>query len=90
MGKNQDPGSGINIPDPPHCLSVFELDPELSRPGDAFADPNPGKLKLPLQGGEIHVIILNGVALKFRSCGLKRKCKTLFVRCFSYRFFGIF
>jgi hypothetical protein len=20
MGKNQDPGSGINIPDPPHCL----------------------------------------------------------------------
>jgi hypothetical protein len=19
MGKNQDPGSGINIPDPPHC-----------------------------------------------------------------------
>jgi hypothetical protein len=21
MGKNQDPGSGINIPDPQHCLS---------------------------------------------------------------------
>jgi hypothetical protein len=20
MGKNQDPGSGINIPDPQHCL----------------------------------------------------------------------
>ncbi len=20
MGKNQDPGSGINIPDPPHCF----------------------------------------------------------------------
>jgi hypothetical protein len=20
MGKNQDPGSGINIPDPPHCI----------------------------------------------------------------------
>jgi hypothetical protein len=20
MGKNQDPGSGINIPDPPHCV----------------------------------------------------------------------
>jgi hypothetical protein len=20
MGKKQDPGSGINIPDPPHCL----------------------------------------------------------------------
>jgi hypothetical protein len=28
MGKNQDPGSGINIPDPPHwlhlCMSVYE------------------------------------------------------------------
>jgi hypothetical protein len=22
MGKNQDPGSGINIPDPPHCHPV--------------------------------------------------------------------
>jgi hypothetical protein len=22
MGKNQDPGAGINILDPPHCLSV--------------------------------------------------------------------
>jgi hypothetical protein len=24
MGKNQDPGSGINIPDPQHCLQVTE------------------------------------------------------------------
>jgi hypothetical protein len=23
MGKNQDPGSGINIPDPPHCLNQW-------------------------------------------------------------------
>jgi hypothetical protein len=23
MGKNQDPGSGINIPDPPHCHFSF-------------------------------------------------------------------
>ncbi len=23
MGKNQDPGSEINIPDPPHCRNVF-------------------------------------------------------------------
>jgi hypothetical protein len=23
MGKNQDPGPGINIPDPPHCFQVF-------------------------------------------------------------------
>jgi hypothetical protein len=23
MGKNQDPGSGINIPDPQHCLKVM-------------------------------------------------------------------
>jgi hypothetical protein len=22
MGKIQDPGSGINIPDPPHCLGI--------------------------------------------------------------------
>ncbi len=26
MGKNQDPGSGINIPDPPHCGSEREED----------------------------------------------------------------
>jgi hypothetical protein len=25
MGKNQDPGSGINIPDPPHCISLFHI-----------------------------------------------------------------
>jgi hypothetical protein len=25
MGKNQDPGSGINIPDPQHCSSVFDI-----------------------------------------------------------------
>jgi hypothetical protein len=24
MGKNQDPGSGINIPDPPHCIIMHE------------------------------------------------------------------
>jgi hypothetical protein len=34
MGKNQDPGSGINIPDPQHCLSEkiyfkFDYDSEL-------------------------------------------------------------
>ncbi len=23
MGKNQDPGSGINIPDPQHCLKLI-------------------------------------------------------------------
>jgi hypothetical protein len=25
MGKNQDPGSGINIPDPPHWLLLLQL-----------------------------------------------------------------
>ncbi len=25
MSKNQDPGSGINIPDPQHCLGVWEV-----------------------------------------------------------------
>jgi hypothetical protein len=25
MGKNQDPGSGINIPDPQHCIFMLTL-----------------------------------------------------------------
>ncbi len=25
MSKNQDPGSGINIPDPQHCKHVFRI-----------------------------------------------------------------
>ncbi len=25
MGKNQDPGSGINIPDPQHCILYFRI-----------------------------------------------------------------
>jgi hypothetical protein len=25
MGKNQDPGSGINIPDPQHCWNAFPI-----------------------------------------------------------------
>jgi hypothetical protein len=25
MGKNQDPGSRINIPDPPHCKNRIEV-----------------------------------------------------------------
>jgi hypothetical protein len=25
MGKNQDPGSGINIPDPQHCVPVMVI-----------------------------------------------------------------
>jgi hypothetical protein len=25
MGKNQDPESGINIPDPQHCFVTFEV-----------------------------------------------------------------
>jgi hypothetical protein len=31
MGKNQDPGSGINIPDPPHCYPLCHLMPNTSR-----------------------------------------------------------
>jgi hypothetical protein len=35
MGKNQDPGSGINIPDPQHCpiycmLKLLELNGTVS------------------------------------------------------------
>jgi hypothetical protein len=33
MGKNQDPGSGINIPDPQHCsfekISCMDISKEL-------------------------------------------------------------
>jgi hypothetical protein len=25
MGKNQDPGAGINIPDPPHCIEYIQF-----------------------------------------------------------------
>jgi hypothetical protein len=33
MGKNQDPGSGINIPDPPHCISARQMNiPENMEP----------------------------------------------------------
>jgi hypothetical protein len=32
MGKNQDPGSGINIPDPQHCFPEMEfLDINLTK-----------------------------------------------------------
>jgi hypothetical protein len=31
MGKNQDPGSGINIPDPQHCRNLFETTLEFRR-----------------------------------------------------------
>jgi hypothetical protein len=30
MDKNQDPGSGINIPDPQHCLVIWIKKIELS------------------------------------------------------------
>jgi hypothetical protein len=33
MGKNQDPGSGINIPDPQHCIH-FRY--RFSHPGSGF------------------------------------------------------
>jgi hypothetical protein len=31
MGKNQDPGSGINIPDPQHCLGSATLPSAIKR-----------------------------------------------------------
>jgi hypothetical protein len=30
MGKNQDPGSGINIPDPQHCIQSFNDGMEMT------------------------------------------------------------
>jgi hypothetical protein len=35
MGKNQDPGTGINIPDPQHWLSMAAVLLGQSGPGDA-------------------------------------------------------
>ncbi len=37
MGKNQGPGSGINIPDPPHCGEEFHLLTGGSNRGDELA-----------------------------------------------------
>ncbi len=38
MGKNQDPGSGINIPDPLHCYLSVDCNQDPS------SDPDPLKL----------------------------------------------
>ena len=43
MGKNQDPGSGINIPDPQHCVSRI---PDLFHSGLRIQIPNPGVEKV--------------------------------------------
>ena len=41
MGKNQDPGSGINIPDPQHCWTTTTLppSPKLSS-SDTHTEPD--------------------------------------------------
>jgi hypothetical protein len=44
MGKNQDPGSGINIPDPQHCSNLC-LTLEL------------GHVLVPVDGVVVHVAI---------------------------------
>jgi hypothetical protein len=36
MGKNQDPGSGINIPDPQHCIKYFKNIPIYFYLSDMF------------------------------------------------------
>jgi hypothetical protein len=45
MGKNPDPGSGINIPDPQHCKEVPRN--SVSRPDRGFllnAHPDPSRI----------------------------------------------
>ncbi len=41
MGKNQDPGSGINIPDPQHWNPGFNFDADLNPTFHCNADPDP-------------------------------------------------
>jgi hypothetical protein len=42
MGKNQDPGSWINIPDPPHWLWItLSADPDPESQTDAHPDMDP-------------------------------------------------
>ncbi len=43
MGKNQDPGSGINIPDPQHCWKVCRPGVAYSHHFDKEKDPDRGK-----------------------------------------------
>jgi hypothetical protein len=41
MGKNQDPGSGINIPDPPHCTKGWQHCTRRRRAHQQRAPPAP-------------------------------------------------
>jgi hypothetical protein len=52
MGKNQDPGSGINIPDPPHCIFVSVADP----------DPGSGVFLTPGSGSGMYRYILDHIS----------------------------
>jgi hypothetical protein len=59
MAKNQDPGSGINIPDPQHCYKL--LDSSLGRvpasdAGDPGSIPGRGNLNVCLQLGSRVII----------------------------------
>jgi hypothetical protein len=41
MGKNPDPGSEINIPDPQHCVFVLGFFPDPDKNLKADPDPDP-------------------------------------------------
>ncbi len=38
MGKNQDPGSGINIPDPQHCKKDYKITKNKNFKSDIFLE----------------------------------------------------
>ncbi len=74
MGKNQDPGSGINIPDPPHWSyrtarlhrleeSIPGLLKSLKILSRRFADPNPYTEMLRIRNSSTHKTICIGTVL---------------------------
>ncbi len=70
MAKNQDPGSGINIPDPQHW---YKLDSSLGRvptcdAGDPGSIPVGGKLNVCLQLGSRDII---NIIIPYIKLGLK-------------------
>jgi hypothetical protein len=49
MGKSQDPGSGINIPDPPHCKPVCFSGSDPIRSVDPDTDSESGSRRAKIE-----------------------------------------
>jgi hypothetical protein len=57
MGKNQDPGSGINIPDPQPVLLMFIPDPIFFHPVSQFCHPGSRILDPGLASKNLSILI---------------------------------